>query len=509
MTCGRAEVADGDRDGTLSLRFDRPRAALGYSRRFSRDSARSGKPGFSPADMFHAADAAGRSFAGRSDRLLKMFSRRVDLPALDEAAVRRSSKSRSRIRQLTGGLWPYLLKPTRRGRMGEPIDNTAMPVKGGGTMKLRIRNVLAGMALMAALPAPAELTVAQVAPMSGPIAAADGKSTNLGIRVALDAVNARGGVHGQKIVLRTLDDEYKPERTVELIRKEGAADTLALLLPVGSVSMAKVLKEKVLESARLPVVGIIPGAELLRTPLNPYLYHVRAGDLDQYRHIVEHTMTVGMKRYAVVYADIPFGKNGMTAIETLLKARDLVPVAGIPFALGPNIDFRSVIESLSRSAADVVVLISPPEPAGAFVREYRNAGLNPPVITLSYGLADVLCKVAGAEKAKGVGLVQVFPNGNSPTTPLSRRFQADFKRFSPADTVSTQNHFEAYVTTQVLLEALKRAGPAPTREKVVKALDGMKDVDLGGFNVDFSPGKHTGSRFVDISIVSSNCRLVF
>ncbi len=364
-------------------------------------------------------------------------------------------------------------------------------------------------ALLMCLPARAELVVAQIAPMSGPIAAADGKSTNLGIRVALDAANARGGVHGQKIALRTMDDEYKPDRTVELVRKEGATDTLALLMPVGSVSMAKVLKEKVLESTRLPVVGIIPGAELLRTPMNPYLYHVRAGDLDQYRHIVEHTMTVGMRRYAIVYADIPFGKGGLAAIESLLKARELVPVAGIPFTLGPNIDFSSAIERLGRSAADVVVLISPPEPAGAFVREYRKAGLNPPVMTLSYGLADILCAVAGAEMAKGVGVAQVFPNGNSPTTPLSRRFQADFKRFAPADAVSTQNHFEAYVTTQVLLEALKRAGPAPTREKVVRALDSMKDVDLGGFNVDFSPEKHTGSRYVDISIVSSNCRLVF
>ncbi len=365
------------------------------------------------------------------------------------------------------------------------------------------------LALPASLPARADLIVAQIAPMSGPIAAADGLSTNLGIRVALDAANARGGVHGKKLVLRTLDDEYKPDRTVELIRKEAAGDTLALLLPVGSVSMAKVLKERVLESARLPVVGLIPGAEPLRTPTNPYLYHVRAGDLDQYRHMIEHTMTVGMKHYAVVYADIPFGKSGMAAIEALLKARQLTPVAGIPFSLGPQIDFGSVIERLARSSADVVLLISPPEPAGAFVREYRNAGLNPPVMTLSYGLADILCKVAGAEKAKGVGVAQVFPNGNSPTTPLSRRFQADFKRYAPADVVSTQNHFEAYVTTQVLLEALKRAGAAPTRDKVGKALDGMREVDLGGFTVDFAPDKHTGSRFVDISIVSNNCRLVF
>ncbi len=365
-------------------------------------------------------------------------------------------------------------------------------------------------ALMLAMPVRADLVVTQIAPMSGPVAAADGQSTNLAIRVALDAVNARGGVLGQKIKLRTLDDEYKPDRTVELIRREAATDTLALLLPVGSASMTKVLKEKVLESAKLPVVGVIPGAEPLRAPLNPYLYHVRAGDLDQYRRIVEHILTVGMKRAAVVYADIPFGKAGMAAIESLLKPRGLAPVASIPFALGAAIDFRPVIERLRQSAPDVVLLISPPEPAGAFVREHHDAGLNTtPIMTLSYGAAETLCAVAGAEKVRGVSVAQVVPNASSPTTPVARRFLEDFKRYAPPNVVPTQNHFEAYLTAQVLLEGLRRAGASPTREKLVKALDGLRDHDLGGFSVDFSPVRHTGSRFVDISIVSNNCKLVF
>lgn len=365
------------------------------------------------------------------------------------------------------------------------------------------------MLLAVAQPVGADLVVAHIAPMTGPIAAADGLTHDLGIRVALDAVNASGGVHGQKIVLKVRDDKFEPDRTIDLVRQEAETDTLAMLMAVGSRPMDKMLKEKILETVRLPVVGMIPGAEFLRKPTNPYLYHVRAGDDDQYRHLIDHTTTVGMRRYAVVHVDIPFGKSGMATVETLLKSRDLKPVATASFPMVPNFDFNPILEQLKGSAADVVLVISPPEPAGEFVRAYRNAGLNPPVLTLSYGLAEVLCKVAGPEKAKGVGLVQVFPNGNNPTTLLARRFQADFKRFAPPEVRAVQNHFEAYVTTLVVIEALRRAGPKPTREKVVKALDGMKDVDLGGFVVDFSPRKHTGSRFVDIAIISNDCKLVF
>lgn len=373
--------------------------------------------------------------------------------------------------------------------------------------KLRIEWMLCVLAL-ASLPARADLLVAQIAPMSGPIAA-EGTAYNLGIRIALDAANARGGVHGKKISLKTLDDEYKPDRTVELIRREGAGETLALLLPIGSPSMTKVLKEKVLESVKIPVVGVIPGAEPLRSPLNPFLYHVRAGDLDQYRRIIEHVLTVGLKRITVVYADIPFGKAGLAAIESLLKAHSLAPLAGIAFPMGADIDFRGVMENLRQSAPDVIVLISPQFAAGQFVREYRKAGLNSPVMTLSYGAAEAICGIAGEDNAKGVGIAQVFPNSNSPTIPVSRRFQEEFKRYAPANTTPTQNHFEGYVTTLVFLDALKRAGPAPTREKLVKALDSMKENDIGGFTVDFSTGRHTGSRFVDVGIISSKCRLVF
>jgi ABC-type branched-subunit amino acid transport system substrate-binding protein len=362
--------------------------------------------------------------------------------------------------------------------------------------------------VVAAAPASASLTVAQIAPMSGPIGE-EGKAYNLGIRVAIDALNARGGLHGQKVVLNTLDDEYKPDLTVELIRKEAAGKALALLLPVGSPSMSRVLKDKVIESVRMPIIGVIPGAEPLRNPLNPYVFHVRAGDHDQYRRIVEHALTIGMKRVAVVYADIPFGKAGLAEVERLLKAGGRELAASAPFPIGASIDFSAALAALRQAVPDVVVLISPAQPAGQFVKQYRAAGIASPVMTLSYGAAEAICRIAGNEMARGIGIAQVFPNASSPTVPVSRRFQEDFQRFAGTGGLPTQSHFEGYVTTQVLIEGLRRSGAAPTREKLIQALESMRETDIGGFMVDFSATRRTGSRFVDIGIISNNCKLVF
>jgi len=60
----------------------------------------------------------------------------------------------------------------------------------------------------------------------------------------------------------------------------------------------------------------------------------------------------------------------------------------------------------------------------------------------------------------------------------------------------------------VLVEGLRRAGPEPTRERLVSALEGLRDYDLGGILISYSAARHTGSSFVEMSIVSSTGKLI-
>lgn len=365
-----------------------------------------------------------------------------------------------------------------------------------------------GVLLLATMCARAELVVAQVAPMSGPIGV-EGREYNSGVRLAIAAANAGGGVLGQKLALTTEDDEYNPEKTVAAIRQVARSEALALLMPVGSPSMTRVLKEGVLEQVRMPVIGVVPGAEPFRKPHNPFLYHVRAGDIDQYRKIVEHSLTVGMRRIAVVYVDIPFGKAGLAAVEGLLKVHELAPAARAPIAMGGAESLAAALQAVTRAGADLILLISPAQRAGEFVGAARDFGLAAPITTLSYGNADTICRVASPEKALGVGLAQVFPNVRNRSLRIVREYQDDLKRFGGTDARASLMQFEAYIAAKVLIEGLRRAGKAPTRARLAQALDSLRDHDLGGFSVDFSADKHTGSAFVDMSIVGRGCQLVY
>ena len=61
---------------------------------------------------------------------------------------------------------------------------------------------------------------------------------------------------------------------------------------------------------------------------------------------------------------------------------------------------------------------------------------------------------------------------------------------------------EGYVAARVLTEALRRGNGAASSDGLVSAMEGLRELNLGGFFVDFGPQKHTGSRFVDMTILS-------
>jgi ABC-type branched-subunit amino acid transport system substrate-binding protein len=63
---------------------------------------------------------------------------------------------------------------------------------------------------------------------------------------------------------------------------------------------------------------------------------------------------------------------------------------------------------------------------------------------------------------------------------------------------------EGFVSAKVLVEALRRAGPKPTRAKLQVALESIKGFDLGGLSLSFSTTDHTGLDFADLSIITAS-----
>jgi branched-chain amino acid transport system substrate-binding protein len=88
-----------------------------------------------------------------------------------------------------------------------------------------------------------------------------------------------------------------------------------------------------------------------------------------------------------------------------------------------------------------------------------------------------------------------------------REYQMLMQKHAPTELVNYTS-FEEFVGAKVLVEALRRAGPKPTRAKVVKALESMTAYDAGGITVGYSPTNRIGSRYVEVTVIGSTGKLL-
>lgn len=364
--------------------------------------------------------------------------------------------------------------------------------------------VLASMLLFAAF-AHAEIVVAQVSPTAGPLAVT-ARGNYEGAKAYFDTVNAQGGIHGQTIRFVHEDDQYKPEETVRLLDLVARRDNpLAFVNLFGSANTLAVQSSKVLDRAKIPAVGATPGAEAMRTPGSPWIFHVHAGDREQIRHILRHLSTLGLTRIAAAYQDNPMGKSGLHHFDEAVAELKLTVVGRV--AVPPVAEqLGEVAKKLRETGAQTYVMLLVRNSGAALVRDVRAAGDRTPMYAMSYVPAEAIIEKVPLEAAVGVGLAQILPDAAGEKTALTREFRAAMRQFMPRSTPSNP-HLTGYVAARVAVEAIRRCGPSPTPEKVAAALRQLK-VDLGGLPVDFTAGQNVGTQWVDIGVLDRRGRLL-
>jgi ABC-type branched-subunit amino acid transport system substrate-binding protein len=277
---------------------------------------------------------------------------------------------------------------------------------------------------------------------------------------------------------------------------------------VGSAQFNQVLKEGVVEKVDYPILGVIPGVESFREPLRRNLFHFRAGDFDQIQKMIELTTSVGQNKIGVLATDNPNGEQVAAFMTEQLAKKNLKLAALQKYVIGPKIDWAPIVKGFQQSQPDVIVLVGPPFATAAFIKEAKSASLGASLYGLSYTDFRLTAKVAGNQGARGVAIAQVFPNPANRVVPIIKEFRNDFEKYSKVQGVPSHFNLEGYLAAKILVEAVRRSKDA-SGPGVIRGLEMLKDWDMGGYVVDFSPSKHNGSRFVDMSIISGSGELIY
>lgn len=346
------------------------------------------------------------------------------------------------------------------------------------------------------------ILIGQSAPLSGVNGSLGAESRDGGLAY-FEYVNKRGGIHGRKIILKTLDDGYVPARTAANVRKlidEDKVFALFLLRGTSHVTEAA----KVFVPAKVPLISCSCGALSLREPLNPYLFHTRASFQDETDKIVEYFSTVGVKKIAIFYQADGFGKEGQLASDRAAKRFGTGIVA--QGAVEPNsINVSNAVQTIAKSDPQAIIMYTLFKPAVEFVRQFKKTGMNPTFVALSPVGTTGLVRELG-DDSRGLVVSQTVPYPWSPTIPVVKEYLSVLKDYpnTPID-FST---LEAYIGAKVLVEALRRTGKDLTREKLIRTLEHMKDYDVGGFEVGFSPTNHNGSSYADLTVIGAGGRVL-
>lgn len=344
-----------------------------------------------------------------------------------------------------------------------------------------------------------ELVLGQSLPLSGPSAQL-GLDYRRGAMAWFDAVNERGGIHGRRIRLISLDDQYEPDRTLENTRRLlDRQDLLALFGYVGTPTTKVALP--LIEKAAVPLVAPMTGASLLRRPELRMVFNLRASYRGEIAAIVDEMVRDANHRIAVVYQDDAFGQDGLEGALVALRRHGLKPV--VTATVERNSDqVGSAVRRLMDVNPNGVVVVSAYVSSAALATAMREKGSRAQIMNVSFVGTKALQQAMPVSVSNGIGVAQVVPFPWNRWIPVVAEYQR-LMRLNSEDQGFGFTSLEGFLAARLITDALDRAGPDPTRDSLVKAMESIRDLDLGGFRIEMDRDDHQASDFVELTFLGS------
>lgn len=359
-----------------------------------------------------------------------------------------------------------------------------------------------GVAATAAAPAGNDILLGNIASTTNPTAQQNSANLILGYSIYFEHINQQGGLYGRKIRLVNKDDGVVADKMValtdELIADKGV---LALVGYLNTAGLNELVKSEVLAVKKIAMIAPI-GA--MRTPK---FYPLRPGYNEELEKILQEARDTEKKRVAIVYYNQAFGPSVFKFGEEAAKRLGVNVVATASFETAPDkmeAGINAASDKLTKANPDAVIVIAAGVGAFNFVKKFRqSAGNSVQIYALSPADYFGFVKVAGLENAHGVVISQAMPYPENKTLSVVREFHRMSKAYAPGKALSFYT-LEGFMGAKIAVEALRRTGPNPTREKLITALNTMRDFDLGDVFVSYTPAERRGSREVDLTIIGAN-----
>ncbi|QTD47005.1 ABC transporter substrate-binding protein [Ottowia testudinis] len=340
------------------------------------------------------------------------------------------------------------------------------------------------------VPAPAahSVEVAQIVPLSGPLANV-GKEVNTITRATLDDFNKSS--RAAQIVLKTYDDGNAADKSTQLAT-QAVGSAQALVSCFGSVGC--MAQQKASAAAGVPLIGPIAGAAPLRGKAASTTYAVRASAASEVARLLGFATTMGLTEVGVLVQDDGFGRSYAAELDKLAASYPKLKITRS--TLNPaSADYGKSVADLMAGQPKVLLLMANAAHSTQFMTAWKAKGALPFVLNLA-GQANAQF----ASRMKGyvgaAAFATVTPSPWETKIDAQREYQRIAKSVGLAPSYLG---FESYLNARALIEAVTQAKSSGKAE-LVRWLDNAPRLDLGGYSVSYS-GDKLGSNFTDMALL--------
>lgn len=324
-----------------------------------------------------------------------------------------------------------------------------------------------------------------------------------GMTLFFDNLNAAGGVNGRRIVLRTLDDDNKPATAEANARQLVQSGVFLLFGPIEGGPSTAVMKAAV--ELKVPLFGPMAGPPVLRRPLQPMVFPVRAEHREEFRALMAWGRSTGLKTVGFFHADSDGGRQHLQNVRLIAQELGLEVVLPLPVKSDAKPeDFDAMVALLRARKPDMVLNHGSPTAYQALITQARKAGLGTTFMGVNSGSSQLARNLGPL--AQGMVFAQVVPSPWERKREIAREYQDAMRKARP-DAVFSYGALEGYMTAKALALALKAAGRDLSRAGLIKVLESTS-FDLGGVKIRYSATEREGSSFVDLAMVSREGKFI-
>ena len=329
--------------------------------------------------------------------------------------------------------------------------------------------------------------------MSGPTSSSQSVWV-AGFRDYAAMLNEKGGVNGRKLNLLVEDNRFDAATDKIAFEKLVGQTPVIAISGMGS-SVSQVALAETIKKGKVPVIGTYTPTKALSEPVSPMVYNgfcsyramAQAGvgymaekmGLKNPKVMTVAIETAGGKEYAQ-FVEEAAKKLGGTAVSTTMKvaAADVTPQ----------------VQQIMAEKPDFITIYGIENTAILTMKTMAQYGLDTPAFGITYLGTPSVYKALSGGAGDNYNFISCFTPGGADQSEGNKALVAYAQKAGNANLAANINYVAGWVAGQLAAESLAKAGANPTRESLVKALEGGFTVDSKGLAapITYAPDNHTG-----------------